>query len=84
MKIEIRVKPNSRLEEVVQGEHGLTVKVKDPPVQGKANQAVVRVLAKHFGVPEGQVSILKGFTSRNKLIEIPDSSAKTGPGKRPG
>ena len=77
------MKPNSRLEEVVQEEHGLTVKVKEPPVQGRANQAVIRVLAKHFGVSESQVRILKGFTSRHKLIEIPDFSAKAGPRKAP-
>ena len=73
MKIEIRVKPNSKVEEIIQEEHSLSVKVKDPPVQGKANRAVIRLLAKHFGVPEGQVTILKGFTSRNKLIEVTDS-----------
>jgi len=73
MKIAVKVKPNSRSEEVIQEEHGLTLKVKDPPVQGKANRAVIRLLAGHFGVPESQVKILKGATARNKLIEIPDS-----------
>jgi uncharacterized protein (TIGR00251 family) len=80
MKIEVKVKPGSKREEVVQEEHGLTLRVKDPPVQGRANRAVIRLLARHFGVPEGQVRILKGFTSRHKLIEIPDSPG-TGSGK---
>lgn len=81
MKIEVKVKPNSKFEEVVQEEHGLTVRVKDPPIEGRANRAVIKLLAKHFGVPESRVKILKGFTSRNKLVEVPDSAA-TSPGNR--
>lgn len=79
MKIEVRVKPNSRVEEVVQEEHGLVVRVKEPPVEGRANRAVTKLLARHYGVPESQISILKGFTSRNKLVEVPDTPA-SGPG----
>jgi len=73
MKLSVRVKPNSKVEQVVEDEYGLTLKVREPPVQGKANQAVVRLLASHFGVPESRIRILKGFTSKNKLIEVPDS-----------
>jgi uncharacterized protein (TIGR00251 family) len=46
------------------------LKVKQPPKQGKANEAVIRLLAEHFGVPRSQVRILSGFRSRNKVIEI--------------
>jgi len=70
MKIQVKVKPNSRSEEVSREGDILTVKVKEPPREGKANQAVTRLLAEHFGVPKSQVRILSGFTSRNKVVEV--------------
>ena len=70
MKIQVRVKPNSKSEEVNQEGDNLVVKVKVPPREGKANQAVIKVLAKHFGVPQSRVRILSGARSRDKVIEI--------------
>ena len=64
MKIQIKVKPNSKTEEVSQEGDTFVVKVKEPPKEGKANQAVVKLLAKHFGVSQGQVRILSGFKSK--------------------
>ena len=70
MKIQVKVKPNSRTEDVSQEGASFIVRVKEPPSEGKANQAVIELLAKHFGVPKSQVRILSGFRSRNKEIEI--------------
>jgi uncharacterized protein (TIGR00251 family) len=70
MKIQVKVKPNSRTEEVSQEGDSFIVKVKEPPKEGKANQAVIKLLAQHFGVPQSQVRILSGFRSRSKVIEI--------------
>jgi hypothetical protein len=70
MRIQVRVKPNSRTEEVSQEIDSFIVKVKEPPREGKANQAVIRLLAEHFGVPRSRVRILNGFRSRNKVIEV--------------
>ena len=70
MKIQIKVKPSSRTEEVSQKEDIFIVKVREPPKEGKANQAVIKLLAEHFGVPHSQVRILSGFRSRNKIIEV--------------
>ncbi|MDH4067389.1 MAG: DUF167 domain-containing protein [Dehalococcoidia bacterium] len=70
MKIRVKVKPNSRTEEVSQESDGFTVRVKEPPKEGKANQAVIKLLAEHFGVPRSQVRILSGFKSKNKVVEI--------------
>jgi len=70
MKIQVKVKPNSKTAEVSQEGDSFIVKVKEPPKEGKANQAVIRLLAEHFGVPQSQVRILSGFKSRNKVIEI--------------
>ena len=70
MKIRVKVKPNSRTEEVSQEGDNLIVKVKEPPKGGKANQAVIELLAQHFGIPRSQVRILSGFKSKNKVIEV--------------
>jgi uncharacterized protein (TIGR00251 family) len=70
MKVQVTVKPNSKIEEVSQEGDSFVVKVKEPPREGKANQAVIKLLAKHFGVPQSQVRILRGSRSRNKVIEV--------------
>jgi uncharacterized protein (TIGR00251 family) len=70
MQIQVKVKPNSRTEEVSQESDGFIVRVKEPPREGKANQAVVKLLAEHFGVPRSQVRILSGFGSKNKVVEV--------------
>jgi uncharacterized protein (TIGR00251 family) len=70
MKIQVKVKPNSRTEEVSQESDSFIVKVKEPAREGKANQAVIKLLADHFGVPQSQVRILSGFGSRNKTVEV--------------
>jgi len=70
MKIRVKVKPNSRIEELSQEGDSFIIKVKEPPKEGKANQAVIKLLAEHFGVPQSQVRILSGFRSRNKIIEV--------------
>jgi uncharacterized protein (TIGR00251 family) len=70
MIIQVKVKPNSRTEEVSQESDSFTVKVKEPPREGKANQAVIRLLAQHFGVPKSQVRILSGSKSKSKVVEV--------------
>jgi uncharacterized protein (TIGR00251 family) len=70
MKIQVKVKPNSRTEEISREGNSFIVKVKEPPKEGKANQAVIKLLAEHFGVSQSQVRILSGFRSKNKVIEV--------------
>ncbi len=70
MRIAIRVKPRSRTEEVTKESDTYVVRVKEPPVEGRANRAVVKLLARHLGVPEGRLRIVSGFTARNKVIEV--------------
>ena len=70
MKIQVKVRPNSRIAEVTQEGDSFTVKVKEPPREGKANEAVIRLLAEHFGVPQSQVRILSGLKSKNKVVEV--------------
>jgi len=70
MKIQVKVKPNSRTEELSREGDSFIAKVKEPPKEGKANQAVIKLLAEHFGVSQSQVRILSGLKSRNKVIEV--------------
>lgn len=71
MLVRVRVKPNSknpRIEETA--EAGLTVYLKSPPVDGKANEELIARLAEHYGVPKSRVRIKSGPSSRTKTIEI--------------
>ena len=71
MKIFVKAKPNSRKEEVKQiDEVTFEVSVKEPPVKGQANRAIVKALAEHFEVPVSQVIIRAGHTSKNKIVQI--------------
>jgi uncharacterized protein (TIGR00251 family) len=70
MKIQVKVKPNSRSEELIREGDSFIIKVKEPPKEGKANQAIIKLLAEHFGVSRSQVRILSGFKSRNKVVKV--------------
>lgn len=68
----VRVVPNASRAEVVGWMEGRVLKVKvcAPPEGGRANEAVVELLAKTFGVPRRTVSIVSGQTSRNKRVAV--------------
>ena len=73
MKVIIKVKPNSHQEKIEKTEKGYLVYIKEPPVENKANQAVIKVLANYFKIPKSQISILSGLKSKQKVIEIKNS-----------
>lgn len=56
----------------VQGLHGeaLKVRLRAPPVDGKANEALVEFLAGAFGIPAGRVAVLTGHAHRQKRVAI--------------
>lgn len=67
----LRVYPNAARNEVVGFEGGVwRVRVAAPPVKGKANKELIAFLAQKLGLSKGDLTILKGHTSRNKLISI--------------
>ncbi|OHA09386.1 MAG: hypothetical protein A3B37_02380 [Candidatus Sungbacteria bacterium RIFCSPLOWO2_01_FULL_59_16] len=71
MKISVAVKTGAReerIEEILPSEY--RVSVRERPIAGKANAAVVRALAAYFAVPQSAVSIRTGHTGRRKIIEI--------------
>jgi len=70
-RINVKVIPKSSRSEVVGFENGiLKVKLTAPPEGGKANKQLIDVLAKYFKVPKRAIIILKGETSRQKVVEI--------------
>ena len=75
-RISIKVTPNAARSEILGsvevagGGRALAVKLKAPPVDGKANEALVAFLAETFGVPKRAVTILRGEKNRLKVIEI--------------
>ncbi|HEX8986003.1 MAG TPA: DUF167 domain-containing protein [Bryobacteraceae bacterium] len=71
MLLRIKVKPGSkkpRIEEDAAG--AFTIHLKSPPVDGKANEELIAVLAAHFRVPKSRVRIKNGLVARSKLVEI--------------
>jgi uncharacterized protein len=69
--IQIKVKPNSRASLLEQKEDGTWLaQIKSPPVDGKANEELVALVAKHFGCRKSDVSIKTGGSSRLKLVRI--------------
>jgi uncharacterized protein len=71
VRIAVRVQPRARKDEIG-GERGgvLIVRVTAPPVEGKANDAMRKLLAKRLGIAPGRVSVVRGATGRDKLVEI--------------
>jgi uncharacterized protein YggU (UPF0235/DUF167 family) len=80
-KLFIEAKPNAKKEKVEKidspslklrraGETHFAVAVKEPPVQGRANAAIIRALADFLGIAPSRLRIIAGWTSRRKTIEV--------------
>ena len=71
MKIFIKAKPGAREEKVEKvDETHFVVAVREPPVAGRANMAIIKVMAEYFKVAPSRARIISGFTSRQKVLEI--------------
>lgn len=71
MRIFVKVRTNAKAEgvEEVDDTH-FVVSVKEPPIEGKANEAIINLLGRYFRVPKTRIHILRGARSKNKVIEI--------------
>jgi uncharacterized protein (TIGR00251 family) len=69
--LKVYLQPKSSKNEVV-GPYrdGIKVKVTAPPMEGKANEALIRFLAKKFGISPSCIEIIKGLHSREKTLRI--------------
>jgi hypothetical protein len=70
-QLEVRVQPRAKRNALEAAEgHPLKAYVTAPPESGKANEALVALLAKALGVAQGRVRIVRGHHSRKKLVRI--------------
>ena len=73
MLFQIKVKPQSRVSSLVQSEDGQWLaNIKSLPVDGKANEELMALVAKEFGCAKSKVSIKSGASSRTKLVRVDD------------
>lgn len=70
-RIAVRLRPRGHADELLGIEDGvLQARVAAPPVDGKANKALCRLIAKRVGVAPSRVGVARGAKSREKLIEV--------------
>ncbi len=70
-KIRVRLRPRGHADQLLGIEDGvLQARVAAPPVDGKANKALCRLIAKRAGVAPSRVSVLRGEKSREKLVVV--------------
>jgi hypothetical protein len=69
--LKVYLQPKSSKNEIV-GPYrdGIKIKVTAPPVEGKANEALIKFLAKEYKISVSSIEILKGHNSREKIIRI--------------
>ncbi len=71
VRYSIKVKPNSKKGPLIEETAGgLVAYLQEPAVDGKANAALVKVLAKHFGTAKRNIKIIQGAKSKNKVVEV--------------
>lgn len=69
--LEIKVKPNAKQQKIEITEEGVwLISLRCPPIDGKANKELIKLLSKDLGVPKAKIQIKSGLFSRNKLIKI--------------
>lgn len=76
MILGVQVKPNAKQTRAVgwADERTVILAIAAPPVDGKANDEVVRFLARTLGLPKSSVTVERGTTSRTKHIALPDGT----------
>lgn len=76
MKKSVKVKPNSKQQKIEELPDGsIIVCLKSPPVDGKANEELIKLLAAKFKVRKSSITIKSGISSRQKLVEINTESS---------
>ena len=70
-RIAVIVKPKARKPEIVKiSPENYRIAVREPAQNGQANEAVINLLAEHLNIPKSKLKIVRGVSSRHKLIEI--------------
>jgi uncharacterized protein (TIGR00251 family) len=82
-RFRVKVIPRASCNQVIVTPMGdLKVKLMAPPVEGKANEALLEVLAEHFQSRKSSFRILSGASGRNKIIEWDDLTESFSPAKQ--
>ncbi len=69
--LEVHVQPGARETAIGRLRDGiLWVRVKAPPIKGQANTALLKFMAHALGIPENDLSLVRGYASRNKRLII--------------
>jgi len=73
----LHIQPGAKRSEVA-GLHGdaLKIRLAAPPVEGRANEALLRFIADSFEVPLRQVELLRGAQSRHKMVKVTGSKVE--------
>lgn len=69
-RLALRVTPGARSESVELGQGVVLIKVRTKPQDGKANEAVLKLLAEALGIATSRLQLLRGATGRDKLVRI--------------
>lgn len=71
MKIFVKAKPSAKEEKVKKiDENHFAISVKGPPVQGRANKAIIRALADYLNIAPSRLNIISGHANKQKIIEF--------------
>lgn len=71
IRLAVQIIPNAKKSEVVGVlEDALKIRLQAPPIEGKANEALIRFIADILGVPKNAVQLVHGHTARRKLLEV--------------
>lgn len=71
MRIFIKVKCNAKENRIISvNDNNLIVYVTEPPIAGKANKAIIKLLSEHFKIPQSKIILEKGLKSKHKIVSI--------------
>ena len=71
VKLAVRIQPRASKNEILHGENGeLKIRLTAPPVEGAANEALVKFLSGIFKLPKSAIAIVSGMKSRSKMVRI--------------
>jgi len=71
LNIEVKVVTNAKKRDIIREGNGLRVKLTSLPVEGRANDELLRYLSDIFNIKRSEVKILKGDKDKRKLVSIP-------------
>jgi uncharacterized protein YggU (UPF0235/DUF167 family) len=69
--LEVRLRPSARKSQIEGFRDGvLHAMVKEPPREGRANRALISLMAEALGLPKGSISIIRGLSNRDKVVAV--------------